>query len=75
MPSFGRLALWAASLASMATALPGAVKLTDRQLKYHQASKRQQEAAVALGLGDLDVLQLYVLFSFAPGTPSVGGLY
>lgn len=58
MPSFSKLALWATTLVSLTTALPSAVKLTDRQLKYHTASKRQQEAAVALGLGDIDVLQL-----------------
>lgn len=58
MPCLANLALWATSLAALTSALPSSVRLTERQLQYHTVSKRQQEAAVALGLGDLDVLQL-----------------
>ncbi len=62
MPSFARLAFWAASLATMVTAMPSSARFTDRQMKYHHAAKRQQEAALKAGFGDADVLQLYVSF-------------
>lgn len=58
MPSFKTAAL--ALLATTASALPWTQRLTSRQLHYHDLSKRQNEAAAALGLGDFDILQLYV---------------
>lgn len=47
-----------ALLAAAASAMPLSTRLTERQLGYYDLSKRQNEAAVALGLGDLDILQL-----------------
>lgn len=49
-----------AILAGLATALPSTPRLTSRQLEYHDIAKRQNEAAAELGLGDPDILQLYV---------------
>jgi len=46
-----------AMLATEISALPSAPKLSDTQLDYYHIAKRQNEAAVALGLGDPDVLQ------------------
>lgn len=45
-------------LATLASALPPAPKLTERQLGYYELARRQNEAAIALGLGDHDILQL-----------------
>ncbi|KAL6849491.1 hypothetical protein ACO1O0_009031 [Amphichorda felina] len=45
------------SLAATALAMPASTRLTGRQLGYYDLSRRQNEAAVALGLGDLDILQ------------------
>lgn len=61
MPSFKTIAV--VLLASTASALPSSERLTSRQLHYHDLSKRQNEAAAAAGLTDVDILQLYVPFS------------
>ncbi|KAF5024888.1 hypothetical protein F66182_3046 [Fusarium sp. NRRL 66182] len=46
-----------ALFASIAIAMPAGQRLTGRQLQYHDLSKRQNEAAAALGLNDFDILQ------------------
>ena len=50
-----------AMLANEISALPSSPKLSGTQLDYYHIAKRQNEAAVDLGLGDPDVLQLYVV--------------
>lgn len=47
-----------AALAAVASALPAAPKLTERQMKIHDIMKRQSAAEQALGINDFDVLQL-----------------
>lgn len=47
-----------AGLAAVASALPAAPRLTDRQMKIHEVMKRQSAAEQALGINDFDVLQL-----------------
>lgn len=51
-------AAFVAGLAAVASALPAAPKLTDRQMKIHELMKRQSAAEQALGINDFDVLQL-----------------
>ena len=48
----------AASLAALVTAIPAQPKLTPRQTEIYELSKRQNAAAAALGLQDVDILQL-----------------
>jgi hypothetical protein len=45
-------------LAAVASALPGHPKLTSSQMKIHEYVKRQEAAAAAAGLTDVDILQL-----------------
>lgn len=47
-----------ATLAAVATAMPAAPRLSERQLKIHQAMRRQQAAGQAAGITDPDILQL-----------------
>jgi hypothetical protein len=47
-----------ATLAAVATAMPAAPRLSERQLKIHQAMKRQEAGAAAAGITDPDILQL-----------------
>lgn len=47
-----------AGLAVVASALPGHPKLTASQMKIHEFVKRQEAAAAASGLTDVDILQL-----------------
>lgn len=54
------------ALAASACALPTSRRLTDRQLRYHEISRRQNDAATALGLNDFDILQLYVPHPIVP---------
>jgi len=59
MPSLTKtLGLVAAGLSALVSALPAAPKLTASQMKIHQVMKRQNAAAAALGLNDVDILQL-----------------
>jgi hypothetical protein len=44
--------------ATTALAMPSGPRFTKRQLQYHDLSKRQNAAAAAAGLSDLDILQL-----------------
>ncbi|KAF4455296.1 stress response rds1p [Fusarium albosuccineum] len=46
-----------ALFAGAASAIPFGSKLSERQLHYHDLSKRQNAAAAALGLNDFDILQ------------------
>jgi len=58
MPSLTKtLGLVAAGLSALVSALPAAPKLTASQMKIHQVMKRQNAAAAALGLNDVDILQ------------------
>lgn len=47
-----------AGLAAVTSALPAAPKLNRSQMKMFEHAKRQNAAAAALGLNDLDILQL-----------------
>lgn len=47
-----------AGLAALTSALPAAPKLTKNQLKLWDLAKRQNDAAAAAGLTDIDILQL-----------------
>jgi hypothetical protein len=47
-----------ALFAGSALASPAGIRLSERQLHYHDMSKRQNEAAAKLGLNDFDILQL-----------------
>lgn len=47
-----------AGLAAVASAIPAAPKLTDSQMKFYEYGKRQNAAAAAAGLTDVDILQL-----------------
>jgi hypothetical protein len=44
--------------ASTALAVPSGPRFSKRQLQYHDLSKRQNDAAAAAGLTDVDILQL-----------------
>ncbi|CAP73196.1 uncharacterized protein PODANS_2_6030 [Podospora anserina S mat+] len=58
MPSFTKtLGVVVAGLAAVASALPSIPKLNKAQLKMYQHAKRQNAAAQALGINDLDILQ------------------
>ncbi|KAJ4389311.1 hypothetical protein N0V93_006777 [Gnomoniopsis smithogilvyi] len=46
-----------AGLVAVASALPAAPRLTERQMKIHEVMKRQSAAEQALGINDFDVLQ------------------
>ena len=58
MPSIKTIGAVVAGLAALATAMPAVPKLTRNQMKIHQSMKRQNAAAAAAGLTDVDILQL-----------------
>lgn len=58
MPSIMRTAGLFAGLAAIASALPAQPKLTPRQEAIYELTKRQTAAEAALGLQDVDILQL-----------------
>ena len=59
MPSITKtIGLVAAGLAAVASALPSIPRLSSSQLKLHDFAKRQNAAAAAAGLNDVDILQL-----------------
>ena len=60
MPSIMKTAGVVAGLAAVACALPAYPKLNARQENLYSLAKRQNAAAAALGLQDVDILQLYV---------------
>ncbi|KEY73388.1 hypothetical protein S7711_01500 [Stachybotrys chartarum IBT 7711] len=55
MPSVKIFAI--AALAAAASAMPSSLRLTERQLRYHELAKRQNGAAQQMGLTDPDILQ------------------
>ena len=57
MPSLKTLTL-AGLMATVVSTMPAGQRFTERQLKYAEVSKRQNEAVEALGLSDPDILQL-----------------
>ncbi|KAI1486860.1 rds1p-like stress response protein [Biscogniauxia mediterranea] len=57
MPSIMKTAGLVAGLAAVASALPAVPKFTPRQNHIYSISKRQNAAAAALGLADVDILQ------------------
>lgn len=61
-------------LAATTSALPTSTRLTDRQLRYHEISRRQNDAAAALGLNDFDILQLYVYLTTPHSYPGASQL-
>jgi len=48
----------AACLAAMVSAMPAVPRLTPRQTKMYEFAKRQNAAAAAAGITDIDILQL-----------------
>lgn len=58
MPSVMKLAGAAAALAAAVSAIPAHPRLNARQTGIYNLAKRQNEAAAALGLEDVDILQL-----------------
>ncbi len=58
MPSLKKIGAVAAALASVVSAYPAYPKLTSSQMKLYELSKRQNAAAAALGMTDIDLLQL-----------------
>lgn len=65
MPSIMKTAGVLAGLAAVACALPAQPKMTSRQNHIYSLAKRQNAAAAALGLADVDILQLYVSLTFS----------
>jgi hypothetical protein len=60
MPSLrSTLGAVVAGLAAVTSALPAVPKLTQSQMRMYEHAKRQNAAAAALGLTDIDILQLY----------------
>lgn len=58
MPSFSKIVAFAAGFAALASAAPTAPKLTSRQTRMFDIAKRQNAGATALGIADVDILQL-----------------
>jgi hypothetical protein len=58
MPSIMKIAGVITALAAVASALPAQPKFTKRQEQIYNVMKRQTAAEQALGLTDVDVLQL-----------------
>ncbi|KAH8888908.1 hypothetical protein GQ53DRAFT_237908 [Thozetella sp. PMI_491] len=57
MPSIKTLGAAVAGFAAVVSALPAIPKFTPNQMKIHQYMKRQNAAAAAAGLTDIDILQ------------------
>jgi hypothetical protein len=59
MPSFTKtFGVVVAGLAAVSSALPAVPKLNKAQMRMYHNAKRQNAAAAALGLNDVDILQL-----------------
>jgi hypothetical protein len=58
MPSIIKTTVFVAGLVAVASALPAQPKLSTRQNSIYNLAKRQNAAAAALGLADVDILQL-----------------
>ena len=63
MPSFTKTIAVLAGLFAAVSAAPPFPRLTRGQMRYYEHSKRQNAAAAAAGLTDVDILQLYVFSS------------
>ena len=60
MPSIIKTTGVLAGLAAVVSAIPAQPMLSTRQNDIYKLAKRQNAAAAALGLADVDILQLYV---------------
>lgn len=70
MPSLMKtLGAVVAGLAAVGSAMPAHPKLTASQMKIHEYMKRQEAAAAAAGLTDVDILQLYAPTPNNPTSP------
>jgi hypothetical protein len=59
MPSMMKTAgALVAALATISSAMPAIPRLSARQVKMYEYAKRQNQAAAAAGLTDVDLLQL-----------------
>lgn len=58
MPSVTKIAGAVAGLAAVASAMPAQPRFSPRQSQIYSVAKRQNAAAAALGLQDVDILQL-----------------
>ncbi|KAK4127608.1 hypothetical protein N657DRAFT_565375 [Parathielavia appendiculata] len=69
MPSIKKtLGAAVAGLAALSTALPAVPKLSRAQMKMYEHAKRQNAAAAALGLTDIDILQFALTLEWLEAT-------
>ncbi|AEO56470.1 Ferritin/ribonucleotide reductase-like-protein [Thermothelomyces thermophilus ATCC 42464] len=69
MPSFRKtLGIAMAGLAAVSSALPALPKLSKDQMRIYEHAKRQNEAAAALGLNDIDILQFALTLEWLEAT-------